>query len=119
MALADPTTYGAATSFKRIADGKYLEASSTIDEPLWLEVQNTPNPSGVSSYLVKFSQHKNVPGTPNYGDKPAPDDVSSVHIVVRWSHRAHTQTQIKALIDLLVGMIGTSGYQDQILRFER
>lgn len=113
MAFSDPVsmntvasfTNGAALSWDRLKDGQYLLTSSTLDEPIFLQLDNTLNPAGQSSFVAKYLRSKNAPGTVPYGDKPQPDDILQVHTVIRWTHRSFTSTDVDTAVKALCGFL--------------
>lgn len=116
--FASAITAGADNTFNRVADGKYIHAATTLSEPAYFTVQNTIDADGVSSFVFKYAVSKNVPGTVAYGAKPLPDDVSSVHMVVRWAHRAHDAAFMAAIRNGVVGFAMNSTLWDKALRGE-
>lgn len=58
MAFADTLTITPDT-FERLDNGKWISSTSTADEPHYLAVDNTVNPDGTSSYVVKVTKNKN------------------------------------------------------------
>lgn len=123
MAYVDPlpvqsvtsATLAAAVNFDRVGDGTYLASNSTLDTPTYLTIQNTVDPSGTSSFVVKVTQSKNAPGTVPYGEKPQPDDTAQVHIVFRQPHRSFTNAEMLVLRDVLCGFLYTSGNMGKLL----
>lgn len=112
-------TFGTSANYNRTGDGIYLKEGTTVDEPTWLTLQNTLNPSGVSSFVAKLQYSKNVPGSPSYGAQPVPDDVSSIHVVVRQAHRAHTAANMATFRDELCGFLLGPARWDKFLRGEK
>lgn len=92
MALTDPLTYtlnSVAYNYDRIDDGLYLRRDTTLDQPVYLDIQRTIVPTAVSSYVVKLRQSKNVVGFA--------DDVLQVHTVMKVPHRSFTDAETKTL----------------------
>lgn len=112
-------TPGTAVSYVRLDTGLYRLSTSTLDEPWLLEVKNTLVPSGTSSFVVKASAAKNAPGNPSYGQKAVADDISSCHLVIRHTHRAHTASDIATLRNILGGFIFNTTIWNQFLGGER
>lgn len=125
--LADPFVYPTATgitagsnlTFNRTSEGIYLLSTATLDEPFTLSLQNTIRPSATSSFVAKITAGKNAPGSPTYGNQPVPDDESSLHIVMRQTHRAHDLAYMTNIRNHLVGLIMNTTFWDQWTRGAR
>lgn len=109
------TTAGTSVNYDRIGDGLFLSTSSTLDQPVMLSLQNTLDPSGISSFVVKLTWAKNAPGTVPYGEKPQSDDVLQIHTVIRQPHRSFTNTEVLQARDILCGFLYSSGYMGKLL----
>lgn len=111
-------TAGSALSFNRLREGQYMLSTTTIDQPGLLSLQSTIKPSGVSSFVAKYSFSKNVAGTPPYGTDPIPDDVGSFHVVARLPHRSFSNADMATFRDLVCGFVLTGAHWDRFLRGE-
>lgn len=99
MAFSPSFTVGANTYLALPASGSYIDSATTVDQPIYFDLQSTPKPDGISSFVAKIRQFKNVTG--------ASDAISQVHIVHKWDSKNFTQAEIEALQLKLVNFLIT------------
>lgn len=65
-----------AVVFEKTTEGKWIESSSTVDEPTYLNVKSDIRPNGISNYLVQIQDYDN-------GTEPVSDTLLQVHVVIK------------------------------------
>lgn len=111
MAFNNSLTIGA-DNFERLENGLWIHSTASADQPFYLRLKSTVNPSGNSSYLVRFEWHKNSPTVGML------DDVYSYHSVINVPLRAFTETEISRLIAMSGTFLSPSNLT-RLLRGER
>lgn len=107
MALTDPLSYTLNTivnNYDRVEEGKYLKQGTTLDQPVYLSIDRTIQPDGSSSFVVKFTQAKNVVVNGIKTD----DDVLQCHVVFRVPHRSFTDAEAIGLFEHLNAVLTTN-----------
>jgi len=99
-------------TFEQLSDGRYIDAASTADEPCYLSIDNTVNPDGVSSYVIKLTKNKNSPIS------GGADNVLQVHTVVKAPLKSFTQAEIESANTVLKTFLTTANFT-KLLRGER
>jgi hypothetical protein len=108
MSFSDPLTIGSRT-YSRIDSGKFVDTSTTVDEPRNLSIDSTIVPEGVSSFVVKTVTHENDPDGLS-------DEFLQVHVVVRYSKQGFTNTQIS---DEIASVASFLAVPDNLTRLRR
>lgn len=119
MALSDPFSYVLNTvtfNYDRISEGQYLQRGTTLDQPSFLTFERTLKPDGVSSYLIKRTEAKNV----IVNGVKTDDDVLQVHVVIKCPHRSFTAAEAKtAFSHLNSTLFNDASMFDKIINGQR
>lgn len=114
MALPDTFSLTTpATDWVRLETGKFIEEGTTIVQPWWLNIKSNARPQGISDFLIQSVLHQNslVDGQP--------DDVLTVHMVVKGDLNRFSEAQIVSSANVVYNAFMDVGRRPKILRGER
>lgn len=100
MAFSPSFTVGANSYLALPSVGSYIDSATGVDQPIYFDLQSSPKPDGVSSFVAKIRQFKNVTASP--------DAVAQVHIVHKWDSKNFTLAECEALQLRLVNFLVTA-----------
>lgn len=114
MALPDSLSYGltAPTAFERVAQGKWILNDSTVDQPIYFQVNSTVRPEADSDFVVRYDMAVNRPD-------PLPDAKMSVYLVARYNTKTFGEAPILNAANFIHSALTASGVLKRIMRGER
>lgn len=116
MALPDSLTTPLITTgtYERLALGKWIDSSSTVDQPITLSVNSTVNPDGISDFVIRYDRAVN-----NNIDSYGKDFTMSIYLVARYHTRTFTQAMLASGFVPIRDLMASAPTVTKIMRGER